>query len=124
MHPRDVRAIMGPDAIVGLSVETRAQVRAAEDAAIDYLGVSPVFATDTKPDAATPWGLEGLRGVRLVTRHILVGIGGIDASNAAAVLLAGADGLAVVSAVCGAADPRAAARNLRGIVDATRGVGP
>lgn len=121
MHPADVRSLLGPEAIVGLSVENRAQAKAAENATVDYLGVSPVFATGTKLDAASPWGLEGLRGLRLVTRHILVAIGGIGASNAAEVLLAGADGLAVVSAICAAPEPRVAAQTLRQVVDTVRG---
>ena len=87
---------------------------------MDYLGVSPVFATATKPDAAPPWGVAGLCGLRRTTRHVLVGIGGIGPVNAAEVLHAGAEGIAVVSAICGAADPLAAARALRAVVDEVR----
>lgn len=121
MQVADVRALMGADAIVGLSVETLAQAKAAQHAPVDYLGVSPVFATATKPDAAPPWGVAGLRDLRSATRHVLVGIGGIGPDNAAEVLHAGADGIAVVSAICGAADPFAASRVLRGVVDGVRG---
>lgn len=120
MHVGDVRALMGPDAIVGLSVETPAQAKAAEHAPVDYLGVSPVFATATKPDAAPPWGVAGLCGLRRMTRHVLVGIGGIGPVNAAEVLHAGAEGIAVVSAICGAADPLAATRALRAVLDEVR----
>lgn len=107
------RALLGPDAIIGLSVETQEQVNEAKRLDVDYLGISPVFATTTKKDAAAPWGLEGVRRIRLVTNHLLVGIGGIHAENAADVLMAGADGVAVVSAICGTPSPRSASEALR-----------
>ena len=112
MRPEDVRRLM-PHAIVGLSIESLAQLPEAERAPVDYYGVSPVFSTATKLDAAPALGLEGLRAIRALTRRPLVAIGGIAAANAAAVLVAGADGLAVVSALCAAADPARAARALR-----------
>lgn len=111
------RALLGSDAIIGLSVETMAHVHEAKRLDVDYLGISPVFATSTKTDAAPPWGLEGVRRIRLATHHLLVGIGGIGAGNAADVLLAGADGVAVVSALCGQPDVRLAAAALRRTVD-------
>jgi thiamine-phosphate pyrophosphorylase len=107
------RALLGPAAVVGLSVGTMEQVRAAEPLDIDYLGLSPMFATPTKPEAGTPWGLEKVRRVRETSRHRLVGIGSIGAHNAAAVIRAGAHGVAVVSAICSAPDPEGAALALR-----------
>ncbi|HEU6437133.1 MAG TPA: thiamine phosphate synthase [Nitratidesulfovibrio sp.] len=121
MHPADVRALLGPTALIGLSVETMDQAREAEALDVDYLGVSPVFATPTKTDTAPPWGLDGLARLRAATRCTLVAIGGIGASNAASVLAAGADGLAVVSALCAADDPGRAAAELRGVVRTARG---
>lgn len=121
MHPADVRALLGSGALVGLSVETMDQVREAETLDVDYLGVSPVFATSTKTDTAPPWGLDGLVRLRSATRHTLVAIGGIGAANAEQVLRAGADGLAVVSALCAADDPQRAAKELRGAVRGVRG---
>jgi len=112
----DARRLMGPDAIIGLSVETPEQAAAAEPLDVDYLGVSPVFATATKDVGAPPWGTDGLRQLRVRSRHVLVGIGGINAANAASVIQAGADGVAVVSAICSAQDPRGAARQLRDII--------
>lgn len=106
----DVRRWM-PDAIVGLSIESLAQL-ASVPADVDYLGASPVFATSTKADAASALGLQGLAALRAATPLPLVAIGGIHAGNAADVLRHGADGLAVVSAVCAAADPQAAAADL------------
>ena len=117
VSPAEARRLLGPDAIIGLSVETFEQAARAEEEDVDYLGVGPIFATLTKTDAALPWGLDGLRRLRERTRKPLVAIGGIDASNAASIIEAGADGLAVVSAVVSAADPESAARALRAIID-------
>lgn len=109
----DARAIMGPEAIIGLSVETPEQLAEAEQLDVDYVGISPVFATATKSDTAPPWGLDGLSRARAHSPMTLVAIGGIHADNASAVVRAGAHGLAVVSELCSAPDPAQAARNLR-----------
>jgi thiamine-phosphate pyrophosphorylase len=111
------RKLLPPEVFIGWSVENDAQVAQSATLPVDYLGVSPVFATPTKTDTAAPWGLEGLRRVRAATALPLVAIGGIHAGNAAAVLAAGADSLAVVSALCAAADPHAAAQHLRSLTD-------
>jgi thiamine-phosphate pyrophosphorylase len=107
------RALLPPHVFIGLSVDRLAQVHDAALFDVDYLAVSPVFATATKQDVAPPWGLSGLQQVRRATTKPLVAIGGIHAGNAAQVRAAGADGLAVVSAICGAADPQQAAISLR-----------
>jgi len=112
--PYDIaRRLLGPKAIIGLSVETWDDVEQAELLDVDYLGVSPVFATPTKTDTKVPWGLEGLARIRAFSRHSLIAIGGISRDNAAAVILAGADRIAVVSAICAASDPRKAAGDLQ-----------
>jgi thiamine-phosphate pyrophosphorylase len=123
LPPAAARRLLGPEAVVGLSVETPEQAAAADSGLVTYLGVSPVFATPTKTDTKAPWGLDGLRRLRARTALPLLAIGGIHVGNAAEVLAAGADGLAVVSAICAAPDPEAAARSLRGIVDAARAAG-
>jgi thiamine-phosphate pyrophosphorylase len=120
MDFRDARRLLGPDALIGLSIETMEQAAEAEGLGVAYYGVSPVFSTPTKTDTAVEWGLDGLRRLRTASRQVLVGIGGISAANAADVIRAGADGIAVVSAVCGAADPERAAMELRRLVDAER----
>jgi thiamine-phosphate pyrophosphorylase len=120
MDYRDARALLGPDAIVGLSVETTAQAGEAESLDADYLGVSPIFPTPTKTDTAAAWGIEGLAALRKASHHALVAIGGINAANTAEVMHAGADGIAVVSAICAARDPEEASRQLRRAVDETR----
>jgi thiamine-phosphate pyrophosphorylase len=118
MDFRDARRLLGPEALIGLSIETMEQAAEAEGLGAAYYGVSPVFSTPTKTDTAPEWGLDGLRRLRTVSRQVLVGIGGISAANAAEVIRAGADGVAVVSAICGAVDPEQAARELRRRVDA------
>jgi len=113
MQPAHARRLLPPAVFIGWSVETPQDVANAAALPVDYLGVSPVFATPTKTDTAPPWGLQGLRSVRAMTTLPLVAIGGIHSGNAADVLAAGADGLAVVSAICSADDPCAAAQTLR-----------
>src|SRR5574340_1124012 len=99
------------------SVESAGDVTASASLPVDYLGVSPVFATPTKTDTQAPWGLDGLASVRAATRLPLVAIGGRDAANAPQAIRAGADGIAVVSALCAADDPRAAAAVLKAACD-------
>ena len=107
------RQLLPQQVFIGLSVESLDDVRRAAHQPVDYLGVSPIYATPTKTDTAEPWGLTGLRQVRGLTDVPLVAIGGIHLGNAAEVLAAGADSLAVVSALCSADDPSAAARAFR-----------
>ncbi|HEX6015948.1 MAG TPA: thiamine phosphate synthase [Geminicoccaceae bacterium] len=107
--PAEARARLGPDPILGLSVTDPAQLAAVDSALVHYLGVGPIFATSTKPDAAPAMGLSGLAATRAGTALPIIAIGGIDATNAAAVIRAGADGIAAVSAICAAGDPSSAA---------------
>jgi thiamine-phosphate pyrophosphorylase len=116
--PVDVaRKLLPPEVFIGWSVETMEEVARSATLPVDYLGVSPVFATPTKTDTATPWGLEGLQRIRALTQLPLVAIGGIHLHNATQVIQAGADSLAVVSAICSADDPRAASQQLRKLID-------
>ncbi len=107
-----VRKILGEDAIIGLSVETLQQVQEAEDYNVSYLGVSSIFPTNTKKNTNQIWGLEGLKKVRASSHHSLIAIGGINLSNAASVFDVGADGIAVVSAICSAENPEHTAKHL------------
>lgn len=116
MHPADVRALLGPDALIGLSVTGEAETRAAAGLPVDYLGAGPVFATATKKDAGAPQGLAGLSRMVALAEVPVVAIGAITLANAASVLATGVAGLAVVSAVCSADDPAVAAAALRRIV--------
>lgn len=109
MDAAEARARIGLHRILGLSAESEAAVAAADPRIVDYLGIGPVFATATKPDHKPPIGLDGL--ARLVARSPVpvVAIGGLSAENVPGVRATGASGLAVVSAICGQADPEAAA---------------
>jgi thiamine-phosphate pyrophosphorylase len=102
------RALIGPDMILGLSVETEALAAAVNPALVDYVGIGPVFATPTKPDHKQPIGFEGLTRIVAIAPVPAVAIGGLKAEHASPVLAAGAKGLAVVSAICGKPDPEAA----------------
>jgi thiamine-phosphate pyrophosphorylase len=113
--PGSARAAIGPNAVLGISVSTPDEARAAEQAGADYVGVT-VWATPTKPEAA-PRGPDGVREIVDATALPVVGIGGIDAGNALEVLDAGAAGVCVVSAIGAAPDPERATREL---VDAVR----
>ena len=106
------RRMLGPKAIIGLSITTIAQISNDDVGLADYLGVGPIFAQATKPDASPPIGLAGLAKIRGATNKPIMAIGGISAANAADVRRAGADGLAVVSAIMAAADPATAAAAL------------
>lgn len=110
MPADEARRLLPAHVFIGWSVESPADAARSALMPVDYLGVSPVFATPTKTDTQAPWGLAGLRQVRAQTSLPLVAIGGIHPGNAAEVMAAGADSLAVVSALCAADDPRAAAR--------------
>jgi thiamine-phosphate pyrophosphorylase len=119
LSPLEVRRWL-PRGLVGLSIEGLEQLDAAERLPVDYYGASPVFATATKADAAPALGLEGLRALRARSTRPLVAIGGIAEHNAAAVVAAGADALAVVSALCAAPDPEDAARRLCAAMESPR----
>jgi thiamine-phosphate pyrophosphorylase len=108
------RGLLGDKAIIGLSVETWEDVEEAQNSDVAYLGVSPVFPTPTKTDTKIPWGIEGLQKIKKFSRHPLVAIGGINETNASEVILAGADSLAVVSAICSADEPFQATKQLVG----------
>ena len=112
MELSDARALLGNDRIIGISAECVDDAVRAERGGADYVGISPVFATATKTDIAATLGLDGVARIRRATALPLVAIGGIGASNAAAVMMAGADGVAVVSAIVAADDPEFAARQL------------
>ena len=122
MTAAEARLLLGKTAIIGLSVKTVAQAREAPLDLIDYVAIGGVYATTSKDNTAAPIGIAGLREVVGAVRmrepdFPICAIAGIDAGNAAEVIAAGADGVAVISALSRAPDPRAAARELRAIVD-------
>jgi thiamine-phosphate pyrophosphorylase len=122
MRVEDARWILGDNAIIGLSIKTVAQANAAPIDLLDYAGIGGVYATTSKDNPDPPIGVAGLRAVvdaLRVRRHDfpVCGIAGIDATNARDVIAAGADGVAVISALSMQRDPEAAARELRKAVD-------
>jgi thiamine-phosphate pyrophosphorylase len=126
MAVTDARRLLGRDAVIGLSIRTPEQAEAAPLELIDYAGVGGVFATTSKDNPKPPIGPAGLARVADVLRRRvpgfrLCGIAGITTANAADVITAGADGVAVISALSLTGDPQAAARELRGIVDTAIG---
>ncbi|ARM15410.1 MULTISPECIES: thiamine phosphate synthase [Rhizobium] len=112
MDARTARGMIGPDMILGLSVETEALAAAVDRDLVDYTGVGPVFETPTKADHKQPIGFDGLARLVQVSPVPSVAIGGLKAEHVAEVFAAGAKGLAVVSAVCGTPDPAAATRRI------------
>lgn len=123
MRVEDARRLLGPRAIIGQSIKSVALANAAPVDQLDYVGVGGVYATTSKDNPNPPIGTAGLAAIvaafRARKRDLpIVGIAGIDASNAAPVIAAGADGVAVISALSAQNDPQGAARELRGIVDA------
>lgn len=117
LPPEFARKLLGPEALIGLSVSNDREVDDANllGSVIDYVGVGPVFDTPTKPDASAALGIDGTASLCARSLHPAVTIGGIQLGNAADVKRAGPGGIAVVSAICRAADPRLAARQLREI---------
>ncbi|MBC2837341.1 thiamine phosphate synthase [Paragemmobacter straminiformis] len=110
--PEAVRAALGAGKILGLSIETEAQLAAIPPDCIDYIGAGPIRATATKPDAAAPFGFDGLARIAAQSPVPTVAIGGIGQGDVAALKAAGCAGLAIVSAISAAADPETATRAL------------
>ena len=110
------KKILGDSMIIGISTESLEDAIEAERGGADYLGISPIYATPTKTDTASPLGLKGLREIRNAVKLPLVGIGGLNKDNAAEVIRHGADGVAVVSAIVAADDPAAAAKELKQVI--------
>jgi thiamine-phosphate pyrophosphorylase len=122
MHAADARRVLGPQAVIGLTVKTPAQADELYRLPVDYACIGGVFATGSKMNPESPVGLEGFSRIafraRLAGGKIPVGaIAGIDHANAASVIAMGADGVAVISAIFSADDVAAAARRLRTVVD-------
>jgi thiamine-phosphate pyrophosphorylase len=120
MPLKTAQKIAGPALLIGISAESVQDAVEAEKGGADYLGVSPIYTTPTKTDTAPPLGLEGLREIRQRVKIPLVGIGGLNKSNAAEVIRHGADGVAVVSAIVAADDPGTSAMTLKRIITEAR----
>ncbi len=108
----DARRILGYDKLIGLSVESNEQARQARELDADYIALSPIFSTPTKTDTKIEWGYDGIKTARAYLSHPLVAIGGINLTNISDVLEAGADIIAVVSAISKSQEPRQSAHAL------------
>ncbi|MCL4541294.1 MAG: thiamine phosphate synthase [Chloroflexi bacterium] len=111
LPPDAVRRVVGPDAIVGVSVASVEEALVAESLGASYLSVGPIYTTASKDDAGAAVGLERIRLIRVRFSGPLCAIGGITPATAAEVIRAGADGVAVISALTTAADPEMVARD-------------
>ena len=112
MKVDEARRLIGPDMLLGLSCETVEDARMTDPAIVNYIGISPVFATPTKTDHSPAVGIEGLRAIAAATPVPKVAIGGLKSHHFEAIFENGADGVAVVSAICGQPDAEAAASAL------------
>ncbi len=122
MAPEDARRLLGPEAIIGLSIKSVALAEAAPIGLIDYVGIGGVYATTSKDNPNPPIGVDGLRRIVEVFRRRYpnfptCAIAGITAANAGATIAAGADGVSVISALSLAPDPTVAAKTMRTVVD-------
>lgn len=112
-----VRSLIGPDKIIGLSINTMAELEAACGADLDYLGIATIFSTGTKQDTSSLLGLDGLQSICQQTNLPTFAIGGINSTNIQSIRQAGATGAAVVSAICGYPSPYEATRTLIKLID-------
>ena len=116
------RRLLLPEMIIGASARTEEKILEAISAGADYIGFGPIYQTSSKPDAEMPKGLEALRRMVATAQCPVIAIGGITVDTAYEVIRAGAHGIAVISAVCGQADPEAATRHLCGEIQRAKGV--
>ncbi|WP_292009016.1 thiamine phosphate synthase [Chryseobacterium sp.] len=99
--------------LIGYSIEYLSQLQSENTQLSDYLGISPVFSTNTKTDTVTEWGIEGIETIRALTSKPLIAIGNINLQNTRQIIKAGANSIAVVSAICASEDPQKAAWQLK-----------
>tara|TARA_B100001063_G_C16719912_1_gene532919 strand:- start:499 stop:1185 length:687 start_codon:yes stop_codon:yes gene_type:complete len=117
MPPIIARQLIGPDKILGLSIEDEQQLQQADDLPIDYIGLSALFTTPTKTNLKKHWGYEGIQMALETTKLPIVGIGGINESNIPQLTQTGIHGLALVSAICHAKDPKKATQDLLSLME-------
>ncbi|UTZ23989.1 thiamine phosphate synthase [Vibrio campbellii] len=110
------RELIGPNKILGLSIENEEQLAEADSLPIDYIGLSAIFATPTKTNTKKHWGIDGLKMALETTSLPIVAIGGINESNIPQLSATGVHGLALVSAICHAEDSKAASEYLLGLM--------
>lgn len=114
--PMEIRKKLGDSIQIGWSLEVLNQLDDSQILAVNHLGVSPIYQTKTKTNTITEWGLDGLQQIRQLTDLPLIAIGNMNMDTAAATYKAGADSIAVVSAICSSPNPRAAAESLKALL--------
>lgn len=120
LSPLDARAIIGNEKILGLSVSNAQELSAVDIRLVDHLGIGPIFSTSTKPDASDALGLDGFAALALRKPCPVVAIGSVKVPIVGDLIHAGADGVAVVSAICGQANPGEATKELARAVQSAR----
>lgn len=118
--PKHARALLGPNKIIGVSIDSIDNLIHANQLPLDYVGIGAIFPTNNKRNVTTLWGTKGLKTLSARSTHPVIGIGGINESNAAEVLLCGAEGIAVIGALHDATDPAQAVNQLRAIIDSKK----
>ncbi|RXJ74779.1 thiamine phosphate synthase [Veronia nyctiphanis] len=113
MPVKKARELLGPEKLIGLSIESESQLADVSNEPLDYIGLSAIFATNTKTDTIKAWGLDGLKHAVAMSPVPVVAIGGINETNISDIYRTGAHGAALVSAICSAQDPAAASRTLK-----------
>jgi thiamine-phosphate pyrophosphorylase len=114
--PFKARECLGENKIIGVSIESYECLQQSNEQPIDYAAASAVFATSNKNNLPTLWGLDGLQSLCTQAKHPLIAIGGINLNNAAAVMSAGACGVAVIGSLHQANNPKADAMALRALI--------
>ncbi len=115
--PELARKQLGPDKIIGVSIDTEDNLIKANHLPIDYVGIGAIFPTTSKSNITTVWGTSGLNALSHQSKHPIIGIGGINENNAIEVLTSGAQGIAVIAAIHEAKDPFFTIQNLRHLID-------
>ncbi len=114
---RKARQILGPNKMIGVSIDSEENLISANDLPIDYVGIGAIYKTANKHNVTTIWGIKRLQQIAAHSKHPIVGIGGIDIHNAADVVLSGAEGIAVIGALHDTCDPSLVTQQLRNIID-------
>ena len=120
LSPLDARAIIGNEKILGLSVSNTQELAAVDIRLVDHLGIGPIFSTSTKPDASAALGLNGFASLASRKPCPVVAIGSVKVPIVCDLIRSGADGVAVVSAICGQANPGEATKELARAVESAR----
>ncbi|MBE8723080.1 thiamine phosphate synthase [Sphingobacterium pedocola] len=113
MPPSEIISTYGQHLSVGWSIELMSQMRSEELQHVQHLGISPIFSTATKKDTISTWGITGIRELRNLSPKPFIAIGGMQLANAKKAFDAGANSIAVVSAICASGDPRKASHELK-----------